>query len=130
MLISTEQGRIEISDAVLEELIAQVVKDSLGVSEVSSRNIADNLAGFFRFDTPRRGVHLRRVSEGGSTPEGLIIELRMQFWEASGIAAYVADLVSKLQELLCLGLGADINEIHIEVDSIAARSQSANSIRS
>ena len=113
MVISSEKGKIEFSDGVLAELVGQLVRDSIGVSEMSPKNLTENLVARLGFDGRQRGVSLKQSGEG------LIVELRMQFWSASGIAAYVAELDTAIRELLESRLGITVYEVHVDVVGIA-----------
>jgi len=113
MIITTDKDRIEVSDAVLVDLIGRFVRDSVGVSEMVPKNFTENLAGRLGFPDRRRGITLLPGNEG------VVVRLSLQFRYTLGIASFVAELVEGIDHLLSSQLGIKVEEVHVEVVSVS-----------
>ncbi|MCL2498648.1 MAG: Asp23/Gls24 family envelope stress response protein, partial [Symbiobacteriaceae bacterium] len=107
MIITTDFGRIEISEAALIEFVGEVVRQTRGLSEMVPRNLSENLAGLLGIEGRNRGVAIRMHDEG------LRVELSMQFPSGSVITPVVVEVADKLREELASRLQINLYELRI-----------------
>ena len=111
--LQTEQGEIQISDAVLSNITGAAATSCYGVKGMAYRSMTDGIVHLLRGEAMPKGVHITQHSEGD-----ISIELHIIVEHGVNISAIAREIISQVRYLVNKNTGAVIRSVDVCVDSI------------
>lgn len=111
--LQTEQGEIQISDAVLSNITGAAATSCYGVKGMAYRSMTDGIVHLLRGEAMTKGVHITQHGEGD-----ISIELHIIVEHGVNISAIAREIISQVRYLVNKNTGAVIRSVDVCVDSI------------
>ena len=111
--LQTEQGEIQISDAVLSNITGAAATSCFGVKGMAYRSMTDGIVHLLRREAMSKGVHITQLDE-----EDISIELHIVVEHGVNISAISREIISQVRYLVNRNTGASIRSVDVFVDSI------------
>ena len=111
--LQTEQGEIQISDAVLSNITGAAATSCYGVKGMAYRSMTDGLVHLLRREAMSKGVHITQHDEGD-----ISVELHIIVEPGVNMAAISREIISQVRYLVGRNTGAVIRSVDVFVDSI------------
>ena len=111
--LQTDQGEIQISDAVLSDITGAAATSCYGVKGMAYRSMTDGLVHLLRPTAMSKGVHITQHDEGD-----ISIELHIIVEHGVNIAAVCRSIISQVRYMVSESTGAKIRSVDVCVDSM------------
>ena len=111
--LQTDQGEIQISDAVLSDITGAAATSCYGVKGMAYRSMTDGLVHLLRPTAMSKGVHITQHDEGD-----ISIELHIIVEPGVNMTAISREIISQVRYLVNKNTGARIRSVDVYVDSI------------
>ena len=111
--LQTDQGEIQISDAVLSNIPGAAATSCYGVKGMAYRSMTDGIVHLLRGEAMSKGVHITQHDEGD-----ISIELHIIVEHGVNMVAISREIISQVRYLVNKNTGARIRSVDVCVDSI------------
>lgn len=114
MIISTQQGKISVSNEVIATIAGISATSCFGVRGMVVKNMTDGIVRLLKRDYMTKGVHVSESEDGSSVS----IELHIAVKHGINIKAACASIVNEVQYNVEKLAGIRISNIDVFIESI------------
>ena len=111
--LQTEQGEIQISDAVLSNITGAAATSCYGVKGMAYRSMTDGLVHLLRREAMSKGVHITQHDEGD-----ISVELHIIVENGVNLPAVCRSIMSEVSYVVSKTTGVTVRSVDVFVDSM------------